>query len=301
MSNKSIQAWTSIAMLAIMSHFSAGAWTVLLILIVIGYCILKLAPEDFGQINNNPIFCIAQLIGIYLLISQLIPCSAQYWPGRKAEIVIPITLLLLAIYGCGKRPERVAGILFWAMVILFVPVMLAGGKDVQTQWIIPERFTISVWVVPALLMPILTGIATGLRQTGKWYVWTVLSGIGIWIIVHGVQSQSVAEIVDTPFRNMGQTLSIGPYSRFEAIVSVIATLGWFGFISLALYCADQIWKRIGLEQKKSKWIHAILLLTMLLLGVKITPAITVAYIIFVWVLLPAFGLKKISKKSEKSP
>ena len=287
-------------MLALLAHFSAGSWVTLIVLLMLGYAGMKLLPENREHMQVNKWICAAALLGIYLLLSQMLPLCAKYWPGKKGELVIPATLYLLGVYGCEKRPARVASVLLWIGAILLLPLILAVGKTVKLEWVKPEGMGASLWLIAAVLVPFLVSLATGVKTDGKWYTATGIAAVGIWIAVNGVLSPQVAKNAEEPFRHMSLSLSLGPYSRFESIGSIVITFGWYGFVSLCLHCANRFWEELGVRKEKRKWIHVILLLTILWVGARIAPEIMVAYLIVAWVLLPIFRLKKRSKKSEKS-
>ena len=299
MCSKTIWAWTAIGMWTLLAHFSGGSWWGLLLLAILCYCVMKLLPENMVQFQNRREYCIAQLIGIYLLLTQLIPMSALYWPGKLSEKVVPATLVLLAAYSCIKKPERVAGILFCAIAILNVPIVVAGFKDMKLEWIMPEGNSLSVWVIVALVLPQLTGFIVE-ERIDKWYKWIILLGTAIWMITSGLLSSGVASKLEVPLREVGKSLTLGTYSRFESVVSVAMTLGWYALTSLLFFVAVQCCKGLNIKKEAGICILAILVLTNLLTDVKISPAITVIYVVLTWILLPIFELKKISKKSEKS-
>lgn len=299
MSNKCIQAWISVTVLVLLAHFASSGWPLLMVLTVSSFCIMKLIPEHFEKIQSSRIFCVLQLVGMYLLISQLIPFSAQYWPGKGAETVVPATLLFLGIYGSKKRPERVAGILFWIVLLLAVPIILSAVKDVRTEWMKARQYRITPWVIPVLLLPVGVYWATGEEINEKWNRRTWIAGDVIWIMTTGILPKAVMQTERATLHEVGRSLTFGQYTRLESVISLIATLGWYSFISLMLYCAERIWRRLG-RSKKIAWKHAIILLTLCVIRVKVLPAFMVLYIVFTWVIYPFFGLEKISKKREKN-
>lgn len=300
MRSKSGWAWTAIAMWTLMAHFSGGSWPALIVLATICYGVMKMMPENTEDIAKSKLYCFMQLIAVFLLLTQLLPLSAQYWPGKYADKIIPSVLLILGAYSVMKRPERIAGILFWAMAILLIPLGLAGGRDLRLEWIAPSHFGVSVWMVPTMFIPILMRFAAGKGNDLKWYKRIVLVGIIMWIAISGVLSHPVAAILETPFREAGMVLSMGAYSRFESIVSVTLTIGWYGLSSMLFLAVYRCIEGLNIKKALGIVIFTILVLTSVIKGVRISPAITVIYIIFVWILFPNFDLKKRSKKSEKS-
>lgn len=299
--SKSVQAWVALAMLTVLAHFSAGAWPLLLAAGMACYGILRLLPVGAGVETQNKWCCAAQLIGIYLLLSQLLPCSGAYWTGRGAWFVIPAALGLLGIYACEKRPERVAGVLFWVSALLVLPLAIAGWREINPVWIKVEEPETSIWILPTLLLPRLVELTRGGRSSGKHYAMTVILGSFIWAMTAGVLSGTVAGQETAPLREVGRSISLGRYGNFEAAVSVLMTLGWYCFATLLLYAGGVLWEKMGVKRRAIVWLHAFLLLTSLWFRVKITPEITLFYVLLTWLVLPNLRAKRNSKIIEKSP
>lgn len=299
--SKSVQAWVALAMLTVLAHFSAGAWPLLLAAGMACYGIQRLIPVGAGVETQNKWRCAAQLIGIYLLLSQLLPCAGLYWTGRGAWFVIPAALGLLGIYACGKRPERVAGVLFWVSALLVVPLAIAGWREINPVWMKGEKPSASIWIFPALLLPRLVELTRGGRSGGRHYALTVLLGALAWAMTTGVLSGPVARQETTPLREVGRSISLGRYGNFEATVSVLMTLGWYCFASLLLYAGGVLWEKMGVKRRAVVWLHAFSTLTSLWFHVKIGIEITVFYVLLTWLVLPNLRAKRNSKKIEKSP
>lgn len=300
MQDKKYWPCTAIAMLALLAHFSGGSWFALVILGIICYSVMQIMPDNMEALCNDKWNCLIQLIGIILLLGQLLPMSAQYWPGRFSEIVIPATLTVLGAYSCRKKPEHTAGILLWAMALLLIPVGIAGIRDIQPEWIIPDNYRLSIWIIPAMLLPMLRKTIGKGEKDLSWYLWVLVTGVIIWVITSGVLSNDVAENLKTPFRNLSMSLTLGAYSRFESIVSVALTFGWYGLSSLLFECACKCLEGLNIK----KWAGILgcifIVLTIEMIDVKIPPEITVIYTVIAWIFFPIFKLKKTSKKSEKS-
>lgn len=299
--SKSVQAWVALAMLTVLTHFSAGAWPVLVVAGMICYGIMGLVPVGTRLEGQNKWCCGAQLLGIYLLLSQLLPCAAVYWTGRGGWFVIPASLGLLGIYGCTKRPERVAGVLFWVGAVLMIPLAFVGWREVNPAWMIEGELSGSIWILPALLLPRLVSLTRGGKISGKHYALTVILGVLIWAMTAAVLSGPVARQETAPVRELGLSLSLGRYGNFEASVGVLMTLGWYCFASLLLCTAGVLWEKMGVKRRRIAWIQSFLLLTSLWLRVKIAPEITTFYVLLTWLVLPNLRMKRNSKKIEKSP
>lgn len=298
-SHKRLWAWLAVAMSAPLVHFSGGSWLALLVLGVICYGVAAVLPDKLEAVKKSRIVCAAELIWIVLLLSQLMPLSAVYWPGSKSEIVIPAVLLALGAHSCNQRASRVAGVLFWVFIIMYVPVIIAGVKDLELAWLIPNSMGISLWMVPVMLLPCATKVLDGNQKGHGWYPGILLFGLGMWAITSGVLSPSVASGMGAPFRELSRSLTIGAASRFESLISVAVTLGWFCLGSLLIQCGSVYCEGIGIRSSIAPWLIAAASIGLYLAGVRLSPESGAILSIFLWSLLPWIA-EKISKKSEKS-
>lgn len=298
---KRLWAWLAVAMSAPLAHFSGGSWLALLLLGVICGGILALMPAQ-STVTGSKIICGLELVWVVFLLSRLMPLSAQYWPGKKSEYVIPAVLLALGAYGCRKRVSRVAGVLFWVLIILYAPTLIAGGKDIKFQWLAPQSMEASLWLVPVLLLPCCAAFLPVTKGTGKgWYTGIVFFGLLLWLITAGVLSPKAAAQAQTPFRELSRSLTIGAASRFESLLSVAVTLGWFGLGSFLIRCGTVFAKPLGVKENWSPWLIAGSTVLLSWTGVQPNSAFGAVFTLFLWVLVPMLHAKKISKKSEKNP
>lgn len=297
---KRLWAWLAVAMSAPLAHFSGGSWLSLLILGTVCGIILSLLPEESG-ITNSKALCALELVWIIVLLSQLLPLSARYWPGPRSELVIPVVLLSLGAYGCSRRASRVAGVLFWILVVIYAPVVIAGVKDIQLRWIMPQSMELSAWVIPVLLLPACSGFMPAETRTGKgWYIGIVIFALALWLITPGVLSPEIAAGLQTPFRELSRGLTIGAASRFESLIGVTVTLGWFALASFLIRCGSIFAERLGMKEKWCPWITAGGAVLLVWTGVQLNAMIAVIFTIILWILIPMLHEKIFSKKREKS-
>lgn len=297
---KRLWAWLAVAMSAPLAHFSGGSWLTLLILGLTCGVVLALIPSR-SRITNSKVLCTLELVWIVILLSQLMPLSAQYWPGEKSEFVIPVVLLALGAYGCSKRGARVAGVLFWILVILYIPVFAAGGKDVELRWLVPQSMEISLWLVPVLLIPCCAAFLPVSSESGKsWYAGILIFGLLLWLMTAGVLSPEAAARMQTPFRELSRGLTIGAASRFESLISVMVTLGWFGLGSLLIRCGSIFAQSLGVKEKWSPWLVSGSTVFLSRTGVQLNPEFGALFAILLWVLVPMLHAKIFSKKREKN-
>lgn len=297
---KRLWAWLAVAMCAPLAHFSGGSWLALLILGLICGSLLVLLP-DCSAIPDSKILCLLELAWIMILLSQFMPLSAQYWPGEKSRLVTPAVLLGLGAYGCSKRASRVAGVLFWILVILFVPVLIVGSKDVNFKWLLPKSMDLSLWLIPILLLPGLSSFLPVSQKRGRsWYPGILIFGLILWLITAGVLSPAVAAQSETPFRELSRCLTIGAASRFESLIGVSVTLGWFALASLLIRCGSIFAQQLGIKEKWNHWIVAGSAVLLSWTDVQLSDTFGAVFSLILWILIPMLHRKIFSKKREKN-
>lgn len=284
------------AMLAVLAHFSSGAWPVLLGIAGVIRLILCHLP-DITTRNQNRAWAIARLVGIYLMTGELLPHAAAYWPGKWSDVVIPTSLFALSLYGQKKRPDRVAGVLWNTVVLLGIPICIAACRAVRLEWVLPDKLSLSGWVIPALLLPLLTKEKGEQILPSRWYAGVAAAAIGIWCVVNGVLSQHVAADSAAPIGLMGQSVGNG---GVNCALRVWMTILWFGFTSYMIQRANSLWNVLYVEEKRKMLWNEIFLLTMVGIGDRMCKVITIVLVLCLWLVLPQISRKIISKKDEKS-
>ena len=299
-SHKRHWAWLAVAMSAPLAHFSGSSWLAVLVAGLICGCITALLPKHYES-SQNRIWSLLQLLWIILLTSQLLSLSASYWPGPKSEWVVPAVLLAAAAYSCTKRPSRVTGVLFWVLIILYAPVLIAGVKDVQPRWLLPDSMNLDFWLIPILLLPC-AAKWLNTQGEGKGRYFSIMSfAVVCCMITSGVLSPAVARQLQNPMRELSRSLTLGTASRFESAISVILTIGWFSLASLLLRIGGIHCESLNIRTKTAPWIIAAAAVAVSWTGVQLDGKFAMVLSLFLWVLVPILNLKKISKKTEKSP
>lgn len=295
--SKQNNAWLAVAMSAPLAHFSGGSWAGLILLGVACFALVQLLPGVNGEIKENKILYGAELVWIIVLLSQWMPMSAAYWPGEHSEWIVPGVLLAISAYSCGKRPARVAGVLFWVLALMYVPVLFAGVKDIKLQWLLPESLGLDWWMVSVLLLPALSKWSVGEKDAGR--VVPMLGAL-LWMITAGVLSPKVAGEAEAPFRELSRSLTIGAASRFESLVSAAITFGWFAMSSLLLRTGEDFAKRLGIREVLSRWGICAAAFVLIFWEVRISSKAAAWITLFLWVLLPVLALKKQQRKMKKA-
>ena len=293
---KTIHRWTAMGMLVMLAHFAGKSWPLLAILGLAAYGYLQLMPARMDGLLKSKVVCSVELAAIVLLTAQLLPCTAVYWQGKGSEIVVPVCILLMAAWGNGGKPERTVGVIGNALAVVLIPVWIALAKNVRLEEWVPDEYRIPVWACAALLLPVAVRMGIEEETDLHWYPKTIAAAVLLWAMIGAVMGNTV----ENPAWELGRRLMLGQYSRFEMLIAVVMTFGWYALISLLIRCFSGIWREIGGSDKTGRWICTFSVLTIVLLGGKIPQVITSCAIWIAWVWIPIFGLKKTSKKSEKS-
>lgn len=294
-------AWLAAAMSAPLAHFSGGSWLGLLAagLACWGVYGLMCCPGRTA-VPGSRLLCALQMLWLWALLGTLIPDSAAYWPGKASGVVVPLTLLALGALGCCRRASRVAGVLFWTLVVMYIPIFLTGAKDVRLQWLLPQGFSLSWGVLPVLLLPFaaLALPRQGREAPGR-YGWLLALGVGLFMVTAGVLSPAAAQKAETPFRELSRSLALGAVSRFESLVSVAVTFGWYALASLLVECACTYGTGARLPREYCAWGTALAAAALVFLGLRLPSWLAAAGSVFFWIVLPAASAKKFWKKKKK--
>jgi len=297
---KAMQAWLAVAMFAPLAHYSGGSWPVLAVLSLFAVGLMGFLPDNPGTFRKNKVLCLLELGWLLILAGHYLSLSAAYWPGVKSRLVVPAVLLLLAAYSCKGRPARTAGVLYWILILLLVPFALAAVKDANPDWIVPEKLWCSGWVVPVLLLPAAAAwLSEECRKCNTGWI-SYFFAIGIWCATSAVLSPKIAPVLDTPFRELSRSLTLGAGSRFESLASVMITLGWFALASLFVKLSCNLLKALGVKETFRPWAAAVPAIVLSWMNVQLNPLFSAVLTLVLWVLIPMLHCKKISKKSEKS-
>lgn len=262
------------------------------------------------ELPRSKWFCIIQVIWLTAVLSQLVRWSDDAWPSGRDFPSVPLTLLLLSTFSALSgvpKAAQVSSIVFWFAAILLSIVGLSGLSDLnmeylQPQWESPNADTILILLIPA------AGVVLGRKEKTKavsplavllFFVFMVL-----WTV--GIVSPEGAKYYRWPFYEAAKSLSLfGIAKRFEAIVSVAVTMGYYCLCSFLLSCAGAYARRIN-----EKWANPVIVgaaLTagaFLLLDVDLSVTVLAMIALFVWIIMPLTGRfmkhEKKSKKEEKN-
>lgn len=305
--------WLFVAMTAPLAR-SAGmqGWLPALVaaIICLGLCwIVHVLPTE--HLWKKRWYCILQIVWLVITLAALADWSADAWPTGGDFPVVPLTLITLAVFAALNGPvggSRVSGVLLWFLVLLYGIVLAAGSKNIKPGWLLPKWENPGVSMLFVLLLP-----AAGVflpREKGRTPLWVFLAillfftALALWTV--GTISPKVAGEVGWPFYESAKSLSLlGVAERFESLVSVAMTLGYFSLYSLLLCGVGNLAE--NLHPGWGRWgviAGGVAAGILVLLALCPAPVVLVIITLIAWGLLPVFGafteLWKKSKKDEKT-
>lgn len=296
---RQIQGWVIVAAVAPLAHASGCGWFVTA-LAAIGFLPLSLIWMD-GWKNMGRFVSLLEFVWLIPVLAYLAESCGAYWPAKN-DVAVPIIILILsAIPSQVERRAKVGAVILCSMVLLSVPVLVSGISEVRGTWLKPEMKTWSWELAAGLLLPGLSGLwnPAGKRNAG------VATAIAIFAIVtafvtQGVLSPAICTQENAPLYTLAQTLRLGGLSRFEPLVSVAITFGFYAACSFLVCCAETLGERFGMSKSAASVIVTVIAICMVLLQVPANDMVLTIGCVIGWFLMPISGLKKRSKKNEKS-
>lgn len=255
--------------------------------------------------NPGKGYRIAQILWLVFLLGQLGKWPAHTWPGGTDFPVVPLTLLALGAFASldgGSCAARCATALFWLLLILYGVILFSGLSEWELKNLAPEPGMVSWELLLVMLLPAAVGILPGEKAGIRGIAGTALTAavLSLWTI--GTLTRGVAEQVPWPLYESVKGMNLfGVAERYEAFVSVAATMGYFILLSLLFSGIGTLGDGIsGLGGKKTvAW--AGVTSGALVLYVPHLPGEFLFFggIVF-WLVLPTFALFiKKSKKRKK--
>ena len=208
----------------------------LLAVLIVG--VLAFFACRFQEKLENPgkWYRIAQILWLVFLLGQLGKWPAHTWPGGTDFPVVPLTLLALGVFASldgGSYAAWCATALFWLLLILYSVILFSGLSEWKLKNFTPESGMVSWELLLVLLLPAVVGMLPGERADLRGIAGVALTAVllGLWTI--GTLTRGVAEQVSWPLYESVKGMNLfGVAERYEAFVSVTATMGYFILFSL---------------------------------------------------------------------
>lgn len=292
---RQMMAWLLVAMTAPLSIIAGkDGWLPALTAAAVctGLCLLAgLLPTRF--LLRRKWFCLIQIVWIVVVLGEMLRWSCNIWPTAGTNRIVPLALLTLAalssLHGSGSA-SRTGSVLLWFIAILYILVLLAGFHNIRADYLIPEWNMPAVETITALLLP--TVVAFLPEERGKGRLW-IYPAIGVFFVILavftvGTLSFDVSAGAEWPLYQSGKSLSLfGVAERFEAFLSVAATIAFFAIYSLLLTALGHLSQHMTGKGRVGVVCGAAASGAWLLLP-GLPPVILPLGILLFWFLLPGF-------------
>jgi len=258
------------------------------------------------ELPKSKWFCIVQVIWLTVVLSQLVRWSDDAWPSGRDFPSVPLTLLLLSTFSAlngASKAAQISSIVFWFAAILLGIVGFSGLSELRMEYLLPQWEGPEADMIWVLLIPA-AGAVLGGKEKSKTAVPVAVSLFfvlaALWTV--GIVSPKGGMLYQWPFYEAAKSLSLfGVAKRFEAIVSVAVTIGYFCLYSFLLSCVGAYARRI-----REQWANPVTIGVavaaggLMLLDVCIPMTVLAIITLLVWVIMPLAGrFRKPEKKSKK--
>lgn len=241
--------------------------------------------------------CLVFVTGICLSL------AGNTWPTGDTTSVVPLALLLLAVWSAwegAEKASRTGSVLMWLLLLLFAAVIAGGIGNVKLSRIELSGSVSNGLVYLAYLLPGAAALLPGTKGQSK-LLW-ILPGFGVLmaLLVTGVLSEPVAREMADPFYEFGKSLSLfGVVERYESLVSVALTIGYFCLLSMLLSSAYH-WTESFYEGKGRQGVLLTAFGAALGMNIPIKSYHFAALLVLIaWFVLPVIRRKSTTKKAEK--
>lgn len=248
MTSGQLGAWLFTAMSAPLAQMAGEIlWPIVLLAGVVSLA----AAWYVSRIELEPgkVLCAAQYIWILCVLGAMVRWVGESWPSGDVYPAVPLVLLALAAASAcrGEGPASRAGsALFWMTALIYTVVIAAGVGEVGTTDLVPVNGA-GIWhLVTVFLLPATAVLVPGMRKRIPviWSVSIVGFGTVMSALIAGALSPAVAQSVASPLYQWVRGLGLlGTLERFEAIVAVALTMGWFSALSYLMCVAGGLAER----------------------------------------------------------
>ena len=259
---RQLGAWLFAGLSAPLAQFGGGmTWQ--MVALVAAICLTSCWFLSRTDVELGRWLCAVQYVWLIFVLASVGRWITGSWSGGNVYPVVPLVLLALAAVSTHRgsgNAARAGSVVFWLIGLIYSAVVAAGAGKVEPTELIGLDRKLDLRLVVILLVPALTACLPGNER--KVPV-SALTGIGVFavllsILITGALSVPVALREDAPLFEWVEGLSLaGTLQRFEALVSVALTMGWFALVSFLLCVAGQLADSIKRgSNRRGIWIAA---------------------------------------------
>lgn len=301
---KAVSVWVVAAMIApILQVASKESW-----IVVLGMGAASAAAYYVLAVQNKESLImprwirLVQYAWLVVLIAVIAEQTALCWPSANGYPTIPLILLALAVLSAEsgwKNASRASSIIFYIAVFLIGITTIAGLRDIHAEWLTPQIRKPDGLLLTVLLLPTVTAIMPECGNGKSGTAWVILGAavlISAWTA--GIQSNAAQE--QGYLEGVKGLSLLGVVERFESLVSVAMTLGWFSLLTLLLAAAGQCANDVLRKQETAGvWAAGIIAATVVLCGMHIEAWIAAICTATILVVLPILTILTRKIKSRK--
>ena len=248
------------------------------------YCIQR---EPKGELPGW--MSMLRVATMLFLASWLMGRIAEPWPGRAAEYVVPLAVLVLAAASVRMGSEEAAaaaGVLRYGIYGVLALLLVAGVKEVSWQELRPKAELPDGALAAILLLPLMSSHKRG-----------SCNALPLAAILGSIVAAGAYNLYE-----YSRTLSInGAAERMESIAACAITAGYFGMLSWLLDGCAKERKDTGSIRKRNVLLMAVAVYGLYILNIAHRPWIYVLMELLLWGILPPIvTMKRNLKKYEKS-
>ncbi len=270
-------AWAAVAAAAPLAHFCGCGWLTAGAAGLVGLTVSFLAASGWQRLGK---FAAAVELGwLAVVLGSILPASGADWPGQGAGLVVPLMLLALAAWSDSQAGIRLGAVIFGILSVLAVPVAVSAVSQLRWGYMLPTWKPVPAGLAVAVLLPALAGVFGTAPKTG-WFQLGLLP-IALGAIAQGILSQPVAAESTAVFWEVSRTLG-----RWEPLMAVALTLGWYGFASFLLAAAGRFGQVLGLGETKGRWTAAAVAAGWMAANIQVPGLILLGGTLAAWILIP---------------
>ena len=290
---RQVKLWLILASTAALAHYGGGGYMAAALAAGAILPLNLLFDDGFHRMGKFASFL--EWGWMVLILARFLPASGAYWPGQGSGLAVPMTLLVLAAFAGGKeKSARTGSTLFWLAGLMLLAIALAAVGQIEPRWMAPVPGEWSAGLIVTLLLPALSSALLP-EEEGKsgTVLWTGVIAVAAAAILQGTLGTTVAMNTAAPLYELGRGLGKG---GFEILVSVAATLGWYGLASFLFEAAAAFAEQWGTEARTGRILTLAVSAALIALGVTIEGRIATGGSLVMWILLPMLHPKKIKKR-----
>ncbi len=206
--------------------------------------------------EESRLFWILQWCWAEFMMGMILKQTGECWNlNGNGKAWIPVVLMILAYSAAGRKQPGNVGALLWRITaLLYVPILAVGLWGIHPQRIgfHVEVKRINPYLMTGFLLPWAGGILhrTEEGKSSRYLLMLMALATTASVITAGTLSLKAAENYKNGFYEAVRGMRIaGVTERFESLLSVGMTIGWFCALSLLAAIVWQAREKLKLHDK----------------------------------------------------